>query len=77
MLKSQFLEEFAVLHQNMAGDSSRWFKGPTPVVHWSHTCGTNEQKKFFFKSKFQPLPKIISYWFFVRGQRRRWSIFML
>ena len=29
-------------------DSQRWFKGPTPVVHWSHTCGTNEPKKLLF-----------------------------
>jgi len=28
-------------------DSQRWFKGPTPMVHWSHTCGTNSQKKLF------------------------------
>jgi len=54
-------------------DSQRWFKVPTPIVHWSHICRT----KNFFTWYFQPLLEIKFYCFFVCGQRERWLLFML
>jgi len=70
MLISLFLEEFAVLHLNMAGFLE--------VVQRSHTGGSLNphmweqwaKKKLFFTSNFQPLPKIISCRFFVCGWGR-------
>jgi len=67
MLKSLFVEEFAVLNLNMTG-----FSG---VVQRSHTGGSWiphmwdqwAQKNFFFTWNFQPLLDIKSYWFFVCG----------
>jgi len=66
MLKSLFLEKFSVWHLNAAEILE--------VVHRSHTGESliphmwdQWAKKNFFTSNFQPLPEIISYWFFVCG----------
>jgi len=60
MLKSLFLQEFAVVHLNMAGSLE--------VVQRSHLGGSliphmwdQLVKKIFFKSNFQPLAETISY----------------
>jgi len=49
MLKFLFLEEFAVLHLNMAVFLEVVQRSHTGGS-LSHTCGTNEPKNFFFSN---------------------------
>jgi len=61
------LKEFAVLHLNMAGFLEMVQRSHTGGSLIPHMWDQWAKKNFFFKSNFQPLPEIISYWFFVCG----------
>ena len=59
-------------------ESWRWCGGPTPVVHWSRACGTNEPNKFIFHIKFSATSwNYILLIFLYMDSRERWLWFML